>query len=173
MLRAFVQHAFGERGTLFLGVLIILACLVTAIGLTCSCAAYFSTITPFGYRPLVIFFAALSFAISCAGLDMLIRVSVPVLIAVYPPFITLIVMSFVKHRLSQPGLVIAPAVAMAFICGLLDGLNAADLGRFVPLLYTMLPLHGQQMAWLLPSGMMLLLSFSVSRINHAAQTSSS
>ncbi|HBI7651093.1 TPA: branched-chain amino acid transport system II carrier protein [Escherichia coli] len=172
VLRAFVQHAFGDRGTLFLGVLITLACLVTAIGLTCSCAGYFSTLTPFSYQPLVLFFAALSFAISCAGLDTLIRVSVPVLIAVYPPFIILIVMSFLRHRLSQPVRVIAPATAVAFLCGVFDGLAAAGLERFVPSVYTTLPLHGQQMAWLFPAGIVLLLSFSLSRLNRTAQAAS-
>lgn len=169
VLRAFVQHVFGNRGTLFLGVLITLACLVTAIGLTCSCAAYFSTVTPFGYRPLVLFFAALSFAISCAGLDTLIRISIPVLIAVYPPFIMLIVMSFVRHRLSLPVRVIAPATVVAFLCGLFDGLDAAGLKGVVPAVYTALPLHNQQMAWLLPACLVLLLSFSAARFSRAAQ----
>ena len=172
VLRAFVQHNFGNRGTLFLGVLITLACLVTAIGLTCSCAGYFSALTPFGYRPLVLFFTSLSFVISCAGLDALIRVSIPVLIAVYPPFIMLIFMSFVRHRLSQPVRVIAPATTVAFICGVFDGLAAAGLERFVPDVYTTLPFHGQQMAWLLPAGIVLLLSFSASRISRIAQATS-
>ncbi|EOC0263877.1 branched-chain amino acid transport system II carrier protein [Cronobacter dublinensis] len=172
VLRVFVQHVFGNRGTLFLGVLITLACLVTAIGLTCSCATYFSTVTPFGYRTLVLFFAALSFTISCAGLNTLIRISVPVLIAVYPPLIMLIVMSFVHHRLSQPVRIIAPATGMAFFCGLFDGLEAAGLERCVPAVYTALPLHGQQMAWLFPAGIVLLLSLSASRFRRAAQATS-
>ncbi|VFZ29101.1 branched-chain amino acid transport system II carrier protein [Klebsiella pneumoniae] len=172
VLRAFVQYVFGNRGTLFLGVLITLACLVTAIGLTCSCATYFSTVTPFGYRTLVLFFAALSFVISCAGLDAIIRVSIPVLIAVYPPFIMLIIMSFIRHRLSQPVHVIAPATAVAFICGLFDALGTAGLDRFVPALYTALPLHSQQLAWLLPACLTLLLSFSVSRFSRVARAAS-
>jgi len=169
VLKAFVQHIFGDRGTLFLGVLITLACLVTAIGLTCACAAYFCTLTPFGYRPLVLFFAALSFAISCAGLDTLIRISVPVLVAVYPPLIMLIVMSFVRHRMSHPVRIIAPATAVALLCGIFDGLGAAGLARFVPDFYSSLPLHDQQMAWLLPAGIVLLLSFSAASIKHSAQ----
>lgn len=172
VLRAFVQYVFGDRGTLFLGVLITLACLVTAIGLTCSCAGYFSTIMPFGYRPLVLFFATLSFVISCAGLDTLIQISVPVLIAIYPPFIMLIMMSFVRHSLSQPVWVIAPATAVAFLCGVFDGLGAAGMQRFVPSMYTALPLHGQQMAWLLPAGIVLLMSFSILRISRAVQVTS-
>ena len=44
--------------------------------------------------------AALLLAIFYAGLDTLIQISIPVLIAVYLPFIMLIMMNFVRHKLS-------------------------------------------------------------------------
>jgi LIVCS family branched-chain amino acid:cation transporter len=46
---------------------------------------------------------------------------------VYPPFITLIVCGFFKERLPEPVKVIALATAVAFVCGVLDGLHAAGL----------------------------------------------
>lgn len=45
ILHAYVQHAFGDLGSLFLTGLIFLACMVTAIGLTCACAEYFNELT--------------------------------------------------------------------------------------------------------------------------------
>ena len=45
ILHAYVQHAFGDLGSLFLTGLIFLACMVTAIGLTCACAEYFAQLT--------------------------------------------------------------------------------------------------------------------------------
>lgn len=164
VLHAFVQHVFGDRGVLFLAVLMSLACIVTAIGLTCSCASYFSTLTPFGYKTLVIFFATLSFLVSCMGLNALIRISIPVLIMVYPPFITLIVCGFFKERLPEPVKVIAPATAVAFVCGVLDGLHAAGLTNWVPSVYLRLPLSDQQMSWLLPTAVVLLIGYFMSRI---------
>ena len=50
ILHAYVQHAFGDLGSLFLGAIIFIACIVTAIGLTCACAEYFSRITKLGYK---------------------------------------------------------------------------------------------------------------------------
>ncbi len=41
VLHAYVQHTFGSLGSSFLAGLIALACLVTAVGLTCACAEYF------------------------------------------------------------------------------------------------------------------------------------
>lgn len=46
VLHAYVQHTFGSLGSGFLAVLISLACLVTAVGLTCACAEYFSRVLP-------------------------------------------------------------------------------------------------------------------------------
>ncbi|PWF33540.1 branched-chain amino acid ABC transporter substrate-binding protein, partial [Yersinia pestis] len=37
ILHAYVQHAFGDMGAYFLSGMIFIACMVTAIGLTCAC----------------------------------------------------------------------------------------------------------------------------------------
>lgn len=50
ILHAYVQHAFGDLGSIFLSAMIFIACMVTAIGLTCACAEYFSSITKIGYK---------------------------------------------------------------------------------------------------------------------------
>lgn len=164
ILQAFVSYIFGTKGVAFLGVMISVACIVTAIGLTCSCASYFSSLTPFGYRPLVLFFAGLSFVISCAGLDKLIHFSIPVLIAVYPPFIVLIIAGFFKEKCLNPVRIIAPATGIAFVCGVFDGLWASNIKILVPLSYRELPLFEQQMAWITPTILTLIFSFVIQQL---------
>lgn len=164
ILQVFVSHTFGSKGVFFLGTLITLACIVTAIGLTCSCASYFSSMTGFGYRPLVVFFAAVSYAISCVGLDTLIHISIPVLIAVYPPFVALIMAGFFKEKLRNPVKVIAPATGIAFVCGTFDGLGAAKYTMLVPDFYRHLPMSEQQMAWIMPTILTFLLSLAVEKL---------
>jgi LIVCS family branched-chain amino acid:cation transporter len=39
ILHAYVQHTFGGAGSFLLAALIFIACLVTAVGLTCACAS--------------------------------------------------------------------------------------------------------------------------------------
>jgi LIVCS family branched-chain amino acid:cation transporter len=78
VLHAYVQHTFGSLGSGFLAVLIALACLVTAVGLTCACAEYFSQILPLSYRALVVILAGFSLLISNLGLTKLIMFSIPV-----------------------------------------------------------------------------------------------
>ncbi|MEM8325982.1 branched-chain amino acid transport system II carrier protein, partial [Morganella morganii] len=63
----YVQHTFGSLGSSFLAGLIALACLVTAVGLTCACAEYFCQRLPLSYRSLVIILAGFSFIVSNLG----------------------------------------------------------------------------------------------------------
>ena len=77
ILHAYVQHAFGDLGSLFLAGLIFLACMVTAIGLTCACAEYFNELTGLPYKLLVFILIGFSLLISNLGLTKLIAFSVP------------------------------------------------------------------------------------------------
>lgn len=156
VLRAFVHYRFGDGGNVFLGGLISIACLVTAIGLTCACAGYFSEITRFRYRHLVIFFAAFSMVVSNLGLNELIKISIPALTAVYPLFIVLIAVYFFHDRLFSPSGVIAPAAIVALAFGVVDGIDATGLGSAIPDFILHLPLHQQGLAWLLPVCLILL-----------------
>jgi LIVCS family branched-chain amino acid:cation transporter len=96
ILHAYVQHTFGGAGSLLLAVLIFLACLVTAVGLTCACAEFFAQYLPLSYRTLVFILGIFSMAVSNLGLSHLIQVSIPVLTAIYPPCIVLVVLSFTR-----------------------------------------------------------------------------
>lgn len=57
ILHAYVQHTFGGAGSAMLAALIFIACLVTAVGLTCACAEFFSQYLPLSYRTLVFLLA--------------------------------------------------------------------------------------------------------------------
>ena len=94
ILHEYVQYTFGNYGSFFLAVLIFVACMVTAIGLTCACAEFFSRYLPISYRTLVWILGAFSMVISNLGLSKLIAFSIPVLVSIYPPCIVLILLSF-------------------------------------------------------------------------------
>jgi LIVCS family branched-chain amino acid:cation transporter len=151
VLHAYVQHTFGNLGSAFLALLISLACLVTAVGLTCACAEYFSRLLPLSYRRLVIILAAFSLVVSNLGLTKLIQVSVPVLTAIYPPCIVLVALSFCVGLWHSPGRVVAPVMLVSLLFGLIDALKAAELASWMPQWLSHLPLSEQGLAWLLPS----------------------
>lgn len=158
VLHGYVQHTFGGLGSLFLALLIALACMVTAVGLTCACAEYFSRLVPLSYRSLVIILAAFSLLVSNLGLTKLIQISVPVLTAIYPPCIVLIALSFCWGLWHAAARVVGPVMLVAMLFGIVDGLKTAGLDGWLPGWLTSLPLAEQGLAWLLPSALMLALA---------------
>ncbi|MBU3847767.1 MAG: branched-chain amino acid transport system II carrier protein [Candidatus Acinetobacter avistercoris] len=164
ILHAYVEHAFGTYGSMFLSAMIFIACMVTAIGLTCACAEYFSQITKITYKKWVFILVGFAFIISNLGLTKLIAVSVPVLSAIYPPAIVVILLGFCWKFFNKPSHVIAPVTAIAFVFGVIDGLKVAGLDGFLPLAFQSLPLTEQNLAWLIPSFVVLVIAFAIDKL---------
>ncbi|WP_333641930.1 branched-chain amino acid transport system II carrier protein [Acinetobacter johnsonii] len=162
ILHAYVQHAFGDLGSIFLSAMIFIACMVTAIGLTCACAEYFSSITKIGYKVWVFILIGFSFIISNLGLTKLIAFSVPVLSAIYPPAIVVIMLSFGWKFFNHPRRVIAPVTAVSLVFGLLDGLKVANFE--LPYALTHLPLAEQNLAWLIPSLVVFVIAVVIDKV---------
>ena len=165
ILHAYVQHAFGDLGSLFLTGLIFLACMVTAIGLTCACAEYFTELTGLPYKLLVFILIGFSLLISNLGLTKLIAFSVPVLSAIYPPAIVVIMMSFFWKYWNKPSIVVSSVTAVAFLFGIIEALKAAGFTEQLPQFINNLPLNEQNLAWLLPSLAVLVIAIAVDRLS--------
>ena len=151
ILHAYVQHTFGGAGSMLLAALIFLACLVTAVGLTCACAEFFAQYLPLSYRTLVFILGIFSMAVSNLGLSHLIQVSIPVLTAIYPPCIVLVALSFCIGLWHSATRILAPVMLVSLAFGVLDALKAAGLGQDFPQWLLHLPLAEQGLAWLIPS----------------------
>lgn len=164
ILHAYVQHAFGDSGAIFLSFMIFLACIVTAIGLTCACADYFSQLTKLPYKFFVLVFVTFSLIISNLGLTKLIAVSVPVLNAIYPPAIVVVLVSFLTRFMYQPSRILAPVTATAFIFGIIEGIRETQFAEWVPNFVKLLPLAQQNLAWLVPCTIILIICFIVDRV---------
>ena len=157
ILHEYVQYTFGNYGSFFLAVLIFVACMVTAVGLTCACAEFFSRYVPISYRKLVLILGLFSMVISNLGLSKLIAFSLPVLVSIYPPCIVLILMSFTLKWWRNPTIVIAPTMLTSFVVGLIGAVKASDnLKTYIPDWMTSIPLYQQDLAWLLPSVVVLV-----------------
>lgn len=164
VLSAYVHFSYGTGGNIFLGVLITIACLVTAIGLTCACAGYFSSITRVSYRAYAWFFATFSMLVSNLGLTQLINISVPALTAVYPVFVVLILTYFIRGLFRSAARVVVPAALVAFLFGVADALEAAGIIQWPFTLARQLPLHNQGLAWLLPVLAVMIVAAVIDRL---------
>ena len=85
----------GTPGLLVLAATVTLACLKTAVGLITSCAETFSALFPnvMKYRTWAIVFTVCSFTFANLGLGLILEISLPVLMFLYPLAITLILLS--------------------------------------------------------------------------------
>ena len=164
ILHAYVQHAFGDLGSIFLTGLIFLACMVTAIGLTCACAEYFTELTGLPYKLLVFILIGFSLVISNLGLTKLIAFSVPVLSAIYPPAIVVIMLSFFWKFWNKPSLVVGSVTTVAFIFGIIEAVKATGFNEYLPVFIQHLPLNQQNLAWLFPSLIVLVVTTAIDQM---------
>ena len=156
ILHAYVQQTFGGMGSFFLAALIFVACMVTAVGLTCACAEFFEHYLPLSYRTLVFILGLFSMLVSNLGLSHLIQISIPVLTAIYPPCIVLVVLSFTLNWWNKSSRIIAPIMLVSLLFGIIDAIKSSSLSAMLPAWTQHLPLADQGLAWLPPSLAMLI-----------------
>ena len=173
-LRCIVYQVFGGTGAVLLAAIFTLACLTTCVGLINSISQYFSTLfRKISYRAWVYIITFFSFLVCNLGLSMILSISIPILNAIYPVSIVLILLGLSHdlwkgNRFAYPMTVAGTAaVSIAFALG--DaGLPLGVLGQ----LLHRLPLYRLGFGWVCVAAGMLLLSFGVNallRRAHAAE----
>ena len=173
-LRCIVYQVFGGTGAVLLAAIFTLACLTTCVGLINSISQYFSTLfRKISYRAWVYIITFFSFLVCNLGLSMILSISIPILNAIYPVSIVLILLGLSHdlwkgNRFAYPMTVAGTAaVSIAFALG--DaGLPLGVLGQ----LLHRLPLYRLGFGWVCVAAGMLLLSLGVNallRRAHAAE----
>ena len=150
-LRCIVHQLFGDTGAVLLAAIFTLACLTTCVGLITSISQYFSTLTTkLSYRQWVLLIAGFSFIICNQGLNMILSISVPVLDAIYPVSITLILLGLC-HRWIKNITYIYPctigAVSILSVAYALENLGVSF--GFAGKLLHALPLYSLGLGWVL------------------------
>lgn len=147
---------FGPVGTVLMGLIFFIACFNTCVGLISCCANYFSETFPvLGYRGWAKVFAFASMVIANAGLTLILKFSVPLLVAIYPVAIVLIVLgllSLASKRLLTLKALYPAAVVATGIFSVLAGVEA--FGVRVPGLSDFadeLPFAANGLEWIVPA----------------------
>ncbi|MCB7321174.1 branched-chain amino acid transport system II carrier protein [Lacrimispora sp. 210928-DFI.3.58] len=144
---------FGSAGRGILGITFFVACLNTCVGLLSSCSEYFTIRFPrISYRAWIVLFALISLFISSAGLERILKVSVPVLNALYPVTIVLIILSFLKRFVGTGRGVYGWTVLFTGILSIVYALDQAGIS--IPLIeqaFSLLPGYGAGLGWILPA----------------------
>ena len=142
---------FGVAGTVVVAAIFLLACLNVCIGLISCCGTYFAEEVPrVPYRAWALAFATFSCVVSLAGLDAILKLSVPLLGALYPVAIVLVAMGMLAgacDRVPQVWPWVAGVVAVVSVAtSLRDALAPALM---LPL--DLLPLAGFGLGWVVPA----------------------
>lgn len=122
---------FGGAGKVAIGIAVALACLTTSVGLTSMAGSFLSGISKgkASYNMIAIICVIVSFALSLMGVDGLLFKAVPILSAIYPVIMLLIILTFfdkkIKYNLTYTGAAIG-----AFIISLPSALNLYSVMNF-------------------------------------------
>ncbi|GEP79257.1 branched-chain amino acid transport system II carrier protein [Staphylococcus carnosus] len=143
---------FGAFGNILFGVIVILACLTTCIGLVNASSAFgMKNFPKISYKTYVLVFSLVGFLISTLGLNMILQIAVPLLTFIYPISIVLVLISLVAIVIPTHLKIayILPTIS-TLIISVLEILNTFKLIKPLNHLYQALPLSEQGLAWLYP-----------------------
>ena len=144
------SYLLGGYGNLILAICVAGACLTTAIGLVATVGEFFSSITSFKYENIVIFTVIISFLLSILGVESIIRISVPILIFIYPVMISLIILNlfgkYIKNDYVYKGVVLFTG-----IIGLIESLESLGIENYYTnSILEILPFSDYGLTWLFP-----------------------
>lgn len=159
-LRCIVYQLFAGPGAILLAAIFTLACLTTCVGLITSISQYFSTLfKKLSYRQFVFIISGFAFVICNQGLTTILSISVPILNAIYPVSIVLIVLGLYHEKIKDnryiyPFTILGTSVVsvLAAIDGL--GVNMGVISTFCHAL----PMNSLGFGWVSVTAVMLVIS---------------
>ena len=164
-------HYLGSIGSIVLALTITFACLKTSIGLVTSCSEAFIQMFPkaLGYKTWAVIFTLFSFAVSNFGLSKILDYSLPVLMFLYPPTITLILLALFGKFFDHHKAVYISVTAFTCFAALFDLLktlpgtlqDALGLESIIALANRFLPFFSLNLGWVIPALIGLILGLVI------------
>lgn len=151
-------RSFGTAGAWVFALIVLLACLTTAVGLITSTAAFFSSLTPrIGFRAWAVGFTLAGLVMSNLGLEAIIDIAIPLNVFLYPMAVALVFLTLLQAALPfKLTWSYRVPVAVAGVFALVDLGRTLDVdpASAVPALAN-LPLYEQSLAWVIPAAVVL------------------
>lgn len=152
------NYYLGSIGSLLLAIIVITACLKTAIGLATAFGRCFSELyTGISYHIFTISCILLATVIANVGLNEIITLSIPILMFIYPLAMTLIILGILDPLIRNRPEVYRWTTYLTMIASIFDGLNSLPIGMkrikgidsLLMLADKYLPLFNVGMSWVL------------------------
>ena len=139
----------GNPGKIILAIIVMLACLTTAIGLTSATAQFFEKITnlKLNYELIVTVVCIFSAIVSYFGVSTIIKFSGPILDIIYPAMVVLVIMTLFGNKIKNNN-AFKGATYTALLVSIITVLNSMGLIN-IPFI-NKLPLSSLGFNWILP-----------------------
>lgn len=166
------DYYLGSIGSVLLAVIVIVACLKTAIGLATAFGRTFSELYPnISYRIFTIGCISIAGLIANVGLNQIIALSIPILMFIYPLAMTLIILGILDPIIKNKSEVYRLTTYLTIIASILDALNSlpSDIkdSCFIKLLLNFakdyLPLFNIGMSWVIFATVGFILGWLLNR----------
>lgn len=149
------RQTMGGAGALVFGLIVLLACLTTSVGLIGATSSFFAKLVPaVSYRTWAILFTCIAFVLASFGLEGLMSFAIPVITTLYPPALTLVVLALVEAalRASWMNYTHRFALTVSVFWALCMTLSAQGLGtEIIEPLISWSPAHTYQLGWITPT----------------------
>lgn len=171
-LRCIVQQVFGEAGAVLLAAIFTLACLTTCVGLINSISQFFSTLfKKVSYRQWVFIMTGFSFLICNLGLNMILSISIPVLNAIYPVSIVLILLGLTDNLWKDNRFIYPCVITGTAFVSIIYALDELDLKLgSLTVLTEKLPMYAQGFGWVSVAALLLVISFLTGKVRIKKQS---
>ncbi len=159
-LRNIVYQLYGNFGAIILATIFTLACLTTCVGLINSISAFFADkFKVLNYTKWVYVIVIFSFIVCNQGLNTILSISIPILNAIYPISIVLILLGL-SHNLWLNNKIVYPLVISGTaIVSIIYSLEQVGLKvNFISNLANKLPLYDQGYGWVCVTLVLLCVS---------------
>ena len=146
------RGVFGNFGGILLGVMVILTCFTTTVGLIVATSEFFNKKFPqFSYKAYAIVFTLVGFAIANIGLQDVIKFSVPMLLFLYPITVALVIIVIVNKYVALSKLGMQLAMGVVTLISILSVIGSTFKVAAIAELIAKLPLAAQSLEWLIPA----------------------
>ena len=160
------QLTLGNAGSIFLSVLVGLACFTTAVGIVTGTADYFKGLfneSDQVYRSTVIISCILGVLIGQFDVHYIIVVAIPVLMFIYPLTIIMILLNVLPDRWINK-ITFRVVVVVTLLFSIPDFLGSVGVDGPLVSVKSILPLGSMSLGWLLPAVLAFILSTAITNM---------
>lgn len=158
---------FASGGGLLFGIIVILACLTTCVGLINACSRFFNEIYPkLNYQAYVAIFVLIGLLVSNLGLNIILKLATPLLVFIYPISIVLVILSLFQHFAGGGKMMYRLSVFVTSIFALYQALTSIgfSLDLFTQWL-GVVPFFEHGLGWVLPAFVAALTAYGIDKFD--------